>query len=192
VKLTILESAQQMALDEDEALMLQVVNGEKSAFERLVIKHSKTFHLLAARMLGDSEQARDIVQTGFLKVWKNKEKWKPSAKFSTWFHTIIYNLCTDMLRKRKHFKVEWDENSGLKNFSHNSENAQLQSEVAQKVKNCLQKLTIEQRGAIILTYYQGLTNKVSAEILGVTVSNLETILYRGRKKLKSLLIVYKD
>src|SRR5215471_10925137 len=87
-------------LDPDAALMLQVKQGDTTAFAQLVDKYKQPVMNLVFRMLRDATEAEDLAQNVFVQVYKSAERYRVSSKFSTWLFTIARNLCLNELRRR--------------------------------------------------------------------------------------------
>ena len=170
--------------DPDEDLVRRVGVGDKRAASELVRRHLPRMVGLARRMLGDHAEAEDVAQEVFLRVWKHAAAWKPGqAKFETWMHRVAMNLCLDRLRR-----------SGRQGGEVSPETLDVRASATRalddrqrrdRVRESLQKLPERQRAALVLCYYQERTNIEAAEILGVSVDALESLLSRARRTLKS-------
>jgi len=88
---------------DDEHLLKLIIAGDHSAFSELVIRHTKKYYSIAYRVLFNRDDAEDLVQEAFLKIWKNPENWNSShnVKFTTWFYRVVINLCLDYKKKNK-------------------------------------------------------------------------------------------
>jgi RNA polymerase sigma-70 factor (ECF subfamily) len=169
----------------DEELMLKIQLGDQKACEELVDKHLLPLARFATRMLGSRSMAEDATQETFLKVWSNAHQWRSGkAKVSTWLHTIAHNICIDQIRKDKSpLQETWSDD-------HNTD-GQLdddRSAMSKQIFSALNLLAESQRTAIVLCYYQGLSNKDAAQVIGVSVPALESLLARGRRSLKKVLL----
>jgi RNA polymerase sigma-70 factor (ECF subfamily) len=169
----------------DDTLMQQIQNGDHQAFATLVERYLKALYGFAQRMLGNSTEADDIVQETFLRVWHKASQWQPQAKVSTWLHHITHNLCIDAHRRKKGEVVDITQVELID--PQQPAHHQQQQDVALQVQSALQKLPESQRSAIILCYYQEMSNREAAQVLGMTVSALESLMARGRRKLKTIL-----
>jgi len=170
----------------DETLMQQIQGGDHQAFARLIDRHLETLHGFAQRMLGNPTDADDIIQETFLRVWQKAEKWQPTtAKVSTWLHSITHNLCIDFYRRDKGEMVNITDVELID--PHQPDDSRQQEEVAREIKAALQQLPENQRSAIILCHYQDLSNREAAQVLGISVSALESLMARGRRKLRTIL-----
>jgi len=172
--------------DPDEELVQRVGAGDKRAAVELLRRHLPRMVGLARRMLGDLAEAEDIAQEVFLRVWKHAAAWKPGqAKFKTWMHRVAINLCLDRLRRagRNAGEVSPEIVDTQASATRGLDDRQRR----ERVRDALQDLPERQRAAIVLCYYQDLTNIEAAEILGISVEALESLLSRARRTLKSAL-----
>jgi RNA polymerase sigma-70 factor (ECF subfamily) len=175
----------------DEALMLLIQTQDEPAFATLVDRHLTALHAFARRMLGNTNDAEDMVQEAFLRVWRHAARWKPGpAKLSTWLHRIIHNLCID-LRRRNHqgetVDIDTEEIQDAIATGITPEECLQEEQLSQAVEQALQILPERQRSAILLCYYQGLSNLQAAEVLNVSVAALESLMARGRRTLRQKL-----
>ncbi|RKZ50417.1 MAG: hypothetical protein DRR16_09800 [Candidatus Parabeggiatoa sp. nov. 3] len=167
-------------------LMQRIICGDHEAFATLVDRHLDALHGFVQRMLGNPADADDIVQDTFLRVWQKASLWRPKqAKVSTWLHSIAHNLCIDFHRRHKGEMVDITEVELID--PHQPADFRQQEEVAALVQAALQQLPESQSSAIILCHYQGMTNREAAEALNISVSALESLMARGRRKLKKIL-----
>jgi len=174
------------AEDPDTDLVAAIAGGDPRAARELVDKHLPRMVNLARRVLGNQADAEEVAQEVFLRVWKQAPKWKPGrAKFETWMHRVALNLCYDRLRKRR--EVTGGDIPEPIDGSAGPGEALHQKEVAARVNEAMQQLPERQRAAITLCHHQGHTNIEAAEIMDVSVDALESLLARGRRKLKELL-----
>jgi RNA polymerase sigma factor (sigma-70 family) len=91
-----------MIVDPDAELVRNAGAGDARAAEALVRRHLPRMVGFARRMLNDANEAEDVAQEVFLRVWREAPRWKPgAAKFETWMHRVALNLCYDRLRRRR-------------------------------------------------------------------------------------------
>lgn len=168
----------------------RAASGDRLAMHTLVTSHSANIYALAFRMLTNAQDAEDITQDAFLRLWKILPKWKPDAKLSTWLHRVAINLCYDHLRKKRPVLFETppeqiDETP--------RPDAQLQrSQTGLIVAHAISKLAPRQRAAITLTALEGHSNKMAADMMDIKLPALESLLARARRALKSELAELKD
>lgn len=169
--------------DPDEELVGRVGAGDKRAAAELVRRHLPRMVGLARRMLGDAAEAEDVAQEVFLRVWKHAASWRPGqAKFETWMHRVAMNLCLDRLRRSGRNAGEVSPEAVDVRAS--ATRALDDRQRKERVREALQALPERQRAALVLCYYQDRTNIEAAEILGVSVDALESLLSRARRTLK--------
>ena len=169
--------------EEDAVLLARVRGGDETAFGTLVTNHYDNVYGLACRMLRDQSEAEDISQDVFLKVWNKPEAWNPDgARFSTWLYRVTANACIDRMRKKVPHPTDYIPDTA--DPAAGPDTRLFEDQVSVKVDAAIANLPERQRLALIATYYQGLTNKEAAIVLGVTVDALESLLARARRKLK--------
>jgi RNA polymerase sigma-70 factor (ECF subfamily) len=176
----------QETLDAEAEWMRQVARGDRRAAQRLVDAHLASITRFAYRMLGSSSEAEDVAQEVFLKLWRQAPSWEPRARLGTWLHRVAHNLCIDRLRSRREVRLSDppdDPDSRPSAFSEIERH-----EAARAVHDAIQSLPERQRAALVLVYYQGLDNRQAAEVLGVHVDALESLLSRARRSLRMRLI----
>ncbi|MAQ70707.1 MAG: RNA polymerase sigma-70 factor [Alphaproteobacteria bacterium] len=168
----------------DENLMELVKTGDHQAFSELVTRHTQKFFNLAYRTLGNERDAEDVVQDSFVKIWRKPSLYKPErgAKFTTWFYRVVFNASIDMKRKTKRDLPlimdvpEEDDARQDKRFMAKQSQA--------KLEEAINSLPERQQAALNLCYYQNIPQKEAAEIMGVGLKALESLLSRGKAGLK--------
>jgi len=172
--------------DPDLDLVRRVGAGDGPACAALVDRHLSRILGLAGRMLGSRAEAEEVAQEVFLRVWQQAGRWRAGeARFSTWLHRVAVNLCQDRLRRRRETSLEA---AGDPPSPDPPPEAALQRDaVVARVGAALRQLPERQRTAILLSHYQELGNVEAAAVLGVSVEALESLLARGRRRLKELL-----
>ncbi|WP_137135432.1 RNA polymerase sigma factor [Rhizobium sp. FKY42] len=177
-----------MNLDPDAELVRRVALGEPSAMRDMVSAKLPRLLALAQRMLGDRTEAEDVAQETFLRIWKHAGTWRQGgAKFDTWAHRVALNLCYDRLRRKREVLTDALPeqidtgplpDAGLMAAESN----------ALRVERALQSLAPRQREAIILVYYQDMSNREAADVLKISVDALESLLARGKRALQTILL----
>ena len=172
--------------DPDSAILRRIGAGDGAACALLVDRHLRRVTALAGHMLGNRADAEDVAQEVFLRVWKQAPKWRSGeAKFSTWLHRVTLNLCTDRLRRAE---------TGLNVIGDAASDAPLpdaglqETAVVTRVQAALAQLPERQREAILLCHFQELGNIEAAAVLELSVEALESLLSRGRRRLRELLL----
>ena len=180
-----------------EDLMARVAKGDYGAFEPLVNRHQTSILNLIYRFVGDRTQAKDLAQEVFLRVWKGAKTYKPEAKFTTWIYRIATNLCLNELKSAHRWR--WfpfhrsDEDKGssieeaLSDGSPSAEDLLLAREQNRRITDALRNLPANQRMALVLKRYDDLSYQEIAQILGCSVSAVESLLVRAKKTLQERL-----
>lgn len=177
----------------DEELILRIGDGDQTAYGILVDRHLSMNLGYATKLLGNAAEAEEVMQEAFIRVWKHASRWDPARKtrFTTWFYRVVTNLCYDVGRKRKpQEKVEILETIASDEAS--AENVIAVDQRSKQVKKALEELPHRQSTAIMLCYFQGLSNREAAEVMEVSVNALESYLVRGRRNLADMLREDKD
>ena len=169
----------------DEDLMRKIARSDARAFQELLRRYEKRVFALAWRLCSDRNEAEDLTQETFLKIWRNAGGWKPEAKLETWIYRVLYNQFIDNRRRVKGQTEELSED--IRSDAASPEQALIQKRTAQDVAEALNSLPARQKEALILCYYQGMKAKDAAETLSVSQSALEALLFRARQTLKEIL-----
>jgi RNA polymerase sigma-70 factor (ECF subfamily) len=180
----------------NEDLMGRVGKKDKYAFEILVHRHQRSVLNFIYRFMGDHIEAEDLTQEVFLRVWKSAATYKLDAKFTTWLYRIATNLCINKqrtLRIRKWFSISQSqkqkqgsatpfvpvENTGPAT----PENHLLDAERTRQLLDALGDLPANQRSAMVLKMYHGLSYREIAQIIDRSVSAVDSLLIRAKKNL---------
>lgn len=187
--------------DPDAALMLRVKRGDRAAFAELVGKYQQPVMNFIFRTLRDETEAEDLAQNVFLQVYKSRDRYERTAKFSTWLFTIARNLCLNEIRRRSRHPAESLEEThpeygdqpsrqyeDKKNFLP-TENL-LHRELAVKIEAALAALPEAQRTAILLCRQDELSYEEIAKVLDCSLSATKSLIHRGRETLKEKLKPY--
>ncbi len=179
---------------DDAELMRRIAGGDERAFQALMHRHLARTVRLAARVMGGTAAAEDVAQEAFIRVWKHAGDWlephQAGAKFTTWLYRIVLNLCIDEKRKNRFSDIE-----NIPEPVDESDNAQTgieRREQSERVRAALGDLPERQRAAFVLCFYEEHSNKEAAEMLGVSVKALESLLVRSRRALKDKLVQEKQ
>ena len=173
--------------DPDIALIARVGNREPGAVREIVARKLPRIVALAARMLGDRDEANDVAQEAFMRIWKIAPKWRPgAARFDTWLHRVTLNLCYDRLRRHRE-TTSSDELPEEADLAPLPDERLATAHVNERIKQALAMLPARQREALVLQYYQDLPNAEAAALMGVSVEALESLLSRARRNLRAAL-----
>lgn len=166
----------------DGTLMQRVAQGDADALAIIADRHTHMLYGIAWRMLGDPSEAEDVVQEAIVKVWVGAKGWSPvGGGLGGWLRRIATNLCLD--RKRKSKFVADGEVPDRADDSPAADVMIDEQRRAASVAAAMQELPDRQRAAIVLTYYEGVSNAEAAAALGVGVKALESLLVRARQGL---------
>ena len=177
------------AYDPDHGLMLRIGQKDIEAYRELIGKHLNKGIKVAERMLGNRQDAEDVMQETCLKVWDEAERWKPKAKFSTWLYRVIFNACLDHKRKIVPFSGV-EEVETLVDESPAADDVLIAGQRAKAVQRALQKLAERQRAAMILSYYENISNQDAADALEMNLGAFQQLLFRAKQNLKDELKEY--
>jgi RNA polymerase sigma-70 factor (ECF subfamily) len=174
------------AADPDDELVRRAGEGDQAAVRALVARKLRRILALAERMLGDPAEAQDVAQETFFRLWRHAPRWRPGvARLDTWLHRVALNLCYDRLRRRRERPTA--EPPDTADPGPAPDRGLMAADVGRRVRAALQGLPPRQREAIVLRHYQELGNIEAADVMGVTVEALESLLSRGRRALKAAL-----
>lgn len=174
----------------DQHYINLVIGGDTHAFAVLVDRYKNLVFTLSLKMLKNREEAEEVSQDAFIKVYKSLPKFKSESKFSTWLYKVAYNTCLDRLRSKKRVTplISMDnfaeqEVSCLMNVLNTIE----ERERKQMVQNCVNSLPGEDSFLLTLYYFQENSLKEISKIMGINENNLKIKLYRSRIKLAGIL-----
>ena len=177
----------------EKELIKKVKQKDAKAFQELVEKHKSMVFNTCMGFVHNKENAEDITQDIFVKIWLSIDKYKGEAKFSTWLYRITVNYSLNFIRKNKKSKlfasIDSSETPEIKNISEDdAEKLILRQESAKKLKNALNSIAKRQRVAFILNKYENLSYKEISEIMEISLSSVESLIHRAKinlqKKLK--------
>ncbi len=184
----VMEAAQatpDMSEQSDEELLGLIQDGHRSAFAELVRRHSHRFYRVAWRILKDQAEAEDMVQNSFLKLWQKPESWRADkkTKFLTWFYRVVTNACLDHLKKKR------PDLKGDELIEASRADTEIETELGRKerqefVAQQVQALPERQRMALTLCFYEGLSNQEAADVMGIKLKALQSLIVRAKQHLK--------
>lgn len=186
-----MKTAAQTVSPADEDLMLGVAEGDREAFRLLSERYMGMIYALAYRMYPRRADAEDITQESLLRLWDKAALWSPAggAAVKSWIYRMVYNLCIDHKRMDKRRRTQ-DIGADLV-ASEQTDQAIRDKQRAQLVATAIEDLPKRQRAALTLCHYQELSNSEAAQIMGISVKALESLLVRARRTLKDKLAPYK-
>ena len=182
----------------DVQLMLDVKAGDEQSFELLLQRYRTPLVNFIFRMVRSREQAEDLAQEVFIRVYRAREEYVPSAKFTTWLFRIATNLALNSLRDHRHQKLEMSidtplstdaENGDERTFEIAERRPTIEQELVeqarkQMIRHAIEKLPEKQRAAVLLHKYQELDYAEIAKILSCSESALKSLLFRAYEALR--------
>jgi len=175
----------------DEELVARAQGGDIESFNQLIVRWERPIYALAYRVIGKEEDARDVCQDAFLRAYRALPGFKGQAKFSSWLYRIALNLCRDWIRRQRRAPVsqlpeDMDaiELASEKGPVESIEDLVARRELSAIVEEAMSELSEEQRTAIILKEYHGMTFQEIADMQGCPLSTVKTRLYQGLSLLR--------
>jgi RNA polymerase sigma-70 factor (ECF subfamily) len=170
----------------DEELVARSIGGDSESFNELILRWERPIYALAYRTIGREEDARDVCQETFLRAFRALPGFRGQAKFSSWLYRIALNLCRDWMRRERRARlVQPPEDVDLMELavaaepSESIEDLVSRKDQARLVERAMATLSEEQRTAIVLKEYHGLTFQEIADVVGCPLSTVKTRLYQG-------------
>ena len=187
--------------DPDVDLMLQVRDGKPGAFEAVVERHKQRVFGVLYRVFGRRQDLEDLAQEVFLRVYRARRRYRPSAKFSTWLYTITTRVAFNAMRTRARRPtvpmadaapgrdVDTSGDAGMAVSAEPAPDHALQhKELVETVRQAIDRLPRQQRVALVLNKFEGLSYQDIAETLGMTVAAVRSLLARARANLRDSLL----
>ncbi len=179
----------------DEALIAEFQRGNTAAFTLLVHRYKDPLTNFVYRFLGDWDECNDAVQDTFVRVFQNRDAYKPIAKFSTWIYTIATNVAKSRLRRRNILRMlplirRGEEGEPEYDVADESSRADLQLEshmVEERIQHALDALPPKHREVILLRDVQGLSYEEIADITHLSMGTVKSRINRARQKLQEML-----
>jgi RNA polymerase sigma-70 factor, ECF subfamily len=170
----------------DEELVARSIGGDANSFNELIKRWERPIYALAYRQIGREEDARDVCQETFLRAYRALNGFRGQAKFSSWLYRIALNLCRDWLRRERRTPVvtvsedvDLIELASKLEPSESVEDRVARHDLSRAVERAMAVLPEEQRTAILLKEYHGLTFQEIADLVGCPLSTVKTRLYQG-------------
>lgn len=177
----------------DDILIEAIGNGDTKAYAQLVDRYKDLVYTLAIRMLKHKEEAEEVAQDTFIKVFKSLYKFKGDSKFSTWIYKVTYNTCLDRIKKnKKHLNdVAIDEFTFNKlDTIDNALDNIIKEEKSVLIKKCINKLPEDSSALLTLFYFEELSLDEISKIINIEANTVKVKLFRARKKLAVILEQY--
>ena len=175
----------------DEELVARSQRGDVDSFNQLILRWERPIYALAYRVIGREDEARDVCQEAFLRAFRALPGFKGQAKFSSWLYRITLNLCRDWIRRQRRAPVsqmpeDMDvlEAVAARGPVESIEDLVARRELSAVVEEAMALLPEEQRTAIVLKEYHGMTFHEIADLQGCPLSTVKTRLYQGLSVLR--------
>ena len=180
----------QMATNSETKLINRILEGDTAAFSKVVDSYKNLVFSLALQMLKNQEEAEEVAQDTFIKVYGSLKSFKGDSKFSTWIYRITYNTCLDRIKKNKRKHGNEEINTITENQIYTTKNAlheMEQKERSEKIKACLHYLPPEDAALLTLFYFEEKNLNELEEIINQSVNTIKVRLHRARKKFALIL-----
>jgi RNA polymerase sigma-70 factor (ECF subfamily) len=175
----------------DEELVARSQRGDVDSFNQLILRWERPIYALAYRVIGREEEARDVCQEAFLRAFRALPGFKGQAKFSSWLYRITLNLCRDWIRRQRRAPIsQLPEDTDVLEMAaargpvESIEDLVARRELTAVVEEAMRLLPDEQRTAIVLKEYHGMTFQEIADLQGCPLSTVKTRLYQGLSVLR--------
>ncbi|MFQ5816537.1 MAG: RNA polymerase sigma factor [Terriglobia bacterium] len=196
---TVPASQSTLGLAEERLLIRRAQRGNTAAFEELVRLYDKNVLRLALQVVGSAEDARDLYQEAFLKIYRSLGRFRFECRFSTWVYRIVLNVCLDQLRRRRtnpevpppelhETETEFFDTVADVRPALNPERVVRSRQIGQRIERALASLNPRERLVFELKHYQGLKLRVIGEMFGTTEETVKNSLFRATQKLRAQLV----
>ncbi len=179
-------------LQPDADIIYKCRNRDEKAFRILVEKFQSYAFNLAFRLVLDEEDAKDIVQESFIRVWKHIHRYDQKIVFTTWLYKIVINLCYDNLKstkRRNHMAMRLADNQAILVSNDNASENEDNKDLIRKIRKLSKSLTLKQRMVFVLRDLLELPIKEVSGILGLSEGSVKTNLYLARLNIRERILV---
>jgi RNA polymerase sigma-70 factor (ECF subfamily) len=172
---------------DDESLLRRIQDGDHEAFAALVHRYAKRFYAVAYRIVHDRDDAEDLVQSAFLKLWERPELWDQGkqTKFTTWFYTVVTNLCLDHAKRKRPLPLS--DEIELADGAPSQDDLLDGKQRRAVLDRLIRRLPERQQLALNLCFYEELSNQEAADVMGVNLKALQSLIMRAKTTLKERL-----
>ena len=174
----------------DQVYIDKILNGDANAFAVLVDRYKDLVYTLAIRMMKHREEAEEVAQDTFIKVFNSLSRFKGDSKFSTWIYRVAYNACLDRLKKNKRQQGTVAIDEYTEHQVKTIDNALDKIEAKERqlaIQNCMEMLPSEDSFLLTLFYFEELSLDEISKVVGLKPNNVKVKLFRSRKKLATIL-----
>jgi RNA polymerase sigma-70 factor (ECF subfamily) len=200
---TVRVSGHAAAAPDERALIEQAQGGDREAFEELVHRYDRDVLRVALNVLHKTEDARDVYQEAFLKIYKNLPRFRFECSFYTWMYRVVTNVCLDHLRRRgsrpedqapeyanqngDRPSVDFFDQQRETSAASDPERRLMGLEIGQRISSAMKRLTPRERMVFEMKHYQGLKLRDIGDALGTTEETVKNSLFRATRKLRAQL-----
>jgi len=184
---------------EEKQIIEHLKNGDKFIYKYFYDQYVRMVYGVCFRMTSNKEEAEDAVQDVFIKVFNSINSFREDSKLSTWIYRIAVNICINKSRRKKAINFLsldfWEEEKGENEMAADSLTPREEiekSEIQKIVQGAINTLPAKQKTAVILSRYEELSYKEISKIMGVSLSSVESLLFRAKENLAKKLIRYKE
>jgi len=185
---------------DDKILVARCKEGDRDAFRSLVQKYERRIYGIVVGMIRDREEAWDLTQEVFMKVYRHIGSFEGNSSLYTWMYRITVNLCIDYIRKRKAVSLEYDDarshdgpvglDSPVGKPADTPPQRLLREEMVGKVNQALERLSPKHKQIVILREVEGLAYQEIADVLGISIGTVMSRLFHARRNMQRVLEKY--
>jgi len=187
-----------ISIDRERELIRRMKLGERAAFDEIVGIYRNNCFAIAYNIVGNAEDAKDVLQDAFIRAYMNIKKFRQDARFSTWFYRILVNAAQDMLRRRSRTakvllpQIADEEGNTVEapDPGKNAANILMDNELGKYIEDSVSGLPERQRLCFVLKHQNGLSTQEIAETLGLSFSTVKVHLFRAARALQDRLRPY--
>jgi len=196
-----LATVMSLANSDDVALVREAQTGNRTAFEELVHRYDRDVLRLALNLMKRTEDARDVYQEAFLKVYRNLHRFRFECSFYTWLYRIVTNVCLDHIRRRQarpedqapELRAAQQEDASTDFFERQREQRPtldperhlLGEEIKKRLASAMERLSARERIVFEMKHYQGLKLRAIGDALGTSEETVKNSLFRATRKLRN-------
>lgn len=169
----------------DDELLAGVCTGDHGAFSELTRRHFDPVYRVAWRVLGGPSDAEDVTQEAFIKLWQSPSSLRDGKAIRAWLMRVASNLAIDRMRRKQPLIVE--QVPDIADHGPKADGVLARSQIAVNIDAAIAGLPDRQRIALVMTYFEHMSNRQTADVLDLTVDAVESLLSRARRNLKSQL-----
>jgi RNA polymerase sigma-70 factor (ECF subfamily) len=191
------DQARRLEAEEDRALIARAKTGDAAAFRALVERHQRRAFAIAVGLVRDENDAREVVQEAFLRVYRGLDGFEGSSSFFTWLYRIVSNLSIDLIRKPGRRETEPIDVDALDDAVDSPLVARIdgadpldairRAQLRQRIEAALEALPVYHRGVILMREVEGMSYEEMAEAMGVSKGTIMSRLFHARRKLQRAL-----